>query len=57
MTKIRDPKILELFRKLGSKGGKARKRALTAAHRRESARRAARARWDKERAKRKGGRG
>jgi hypothetical protein len=39
--------VKELFKKAGSKGGKRRKKALTAKQRKASARKAARARWAK----------
>jgi len=42
----KDPAAVALGRKGGRKGGKARAEKLTAAERSESARKAARARWD-----------
>jgi len=42
---VKDPAAVELGRKGGLKGGKARAGALTAEQRKESARRAAEARW------------
>jgi hypothetical protein len=43
----KNPAAVELGRRGGLKGGKARAAKLTAEQRRESARRAAQARWDK----------
>jgi hypothetical protein len=45
----RDPLAVELGRRGGLKGGKARAEKLTPEERAESARRAARARWDAQR--------
>ena len=44
----KDPAAVALGRKGGRKGGKARAMALTPEQRRESARKAAKARWSKE---------
>ncbi len=43
----KNPAAVELGRKGGLKGGKARAESMTAEQRREAARRAARARWGK----------
>lgn len=45
-TSGKDPVAVERGRKGGQKGGKARAERMTAEQRSESARRAARARWD-----------
>jgi len=45
-TSDKDPVAVERGRKGGQKGGKARAERMTAEQRSESARRAARARWD-----------
>jgi hypothetical protein len=44
--------VRAMFRKAGSKGGKRRKMVLTAQQRKDSARKAARARWAKEKKQR-----
>ena len=50
----KDPLAVELGRRGGLKGGKARAAKLAAEERSESARKAARARWARERAERVG---
>ncbi|MEA2216476.1 MAG: hypothetical protein QOK19_2037 [Solirubrobacteraceae bacterium] len=44
----KNPAAVELGRKGGLKGGKARANSMTAEERKEAAKRAARARWDQE---------
>jgi len=46
-----DPAVKEYFAKISKMGGKARAKKLTKAQRQESARKAAQARWQKEKAK------
>ncbi len=49
MTEEKNPAAVELGRRGGLKGGKARAAKMTPEERSESARKAARARWDKKR--------
>ena len=49
MSEEKDPLAVELGRRGGKKGGKARAAKMTPEERSESARKAARARWDKKR--------
>jgi hypothetical protein len=49
MSEEKDPAAVELGRRGGKKGGKARAAKMTSEERSESARKAARARWDKRR--------
>lgn len=49
MSEEKDPAAVELGRRGGKKGGKARAAKMTPEERSESARKAAKARWDKKR--------
>lgn len=49
MTEEKDPAAVELGRRGGLKGGKVRAAKMTPEERSESARKAAKARWDKKR--------
>jgi hypothetical protein len=42
-----DPRITEVFRKFGKQGAKARQKKVSAARRKQIAKKAARARWRK----------
>ena len=53
MAKKKDPLAVELGRRGGLKGGKARAKKLTSKQRSDSARKAALARWAKEKPRRK----
>lgn len=54
MTEEKDPAAVELGRRGGLKGGPARAAKMTKAERSESARKAAKARWDKKRREEEG---
>jgi hypothetical protein len=54
MTEEKNPAAVELGRRGGLKGGKARAAKMTAAERSESARKAAKARWAKKRQQEEG---
>ena len=51
MTEVKDPAAVELGRRGALKGGKARAAKMTKEEPSESARKAAKARWDKKRGK------